>query len=93
MKDGRSVPFTYSPGVHPWINQFVPGIRTWKQDASLFKVFDLGERAKLRLNADFFNVFNTPGNDPGSIGSDGVQSARWSGNTPRELQLTLRLQW
>jgi hypothetical protein len=93
MKDGRSVPFVYSPGTHPWANQFVPGIRTWKQDASLFKVFDLGERTKLRFNADFINVFNNPGNSASSYDTDGVLQTRYSGNTPRELQLTLRLQW
>ena len=48
------------------------------------------ERMNLRLNADFFNVFNHPGN-PNNVGSDGMESTRSSGNSPRTLQLSLRL--
>ena len=27
----------YNPGRHPWANQFIPGVRQWSLDASLFK--------------------------------------------------------
>ena len=48
------------------------------------------ESVRLRINADVFNVFNHPGN-PNSVGSDGMESTRSSGNSPRTLQLSLRL--
>jgi hypothetical protein len=48
---------------------------------------------RLRFQADFFNVLNHPGN-PNSINSEsGVLSVQSSGNSPRTLQLTLRLSW
>jgi hypothetical protein len=58
----------------------------------MFKVVSIGERVRVRFNADFFNVLNTPGN-PNSVGGDGMLSTRSSGNSPRTLQLTLRLMW
>jgi hypothetical protein len=61
-------------------------------DASIFKTFPITEQIKLRLNADFFNVLNRPGN-PNSISGNGILSAYTSGQSARELQLTLRLSW
>jgi hypothetical protein len=44
------------------------------------------------LNVDFFNVLNMPGmNQPDA--STGIVSLRDSANSPRNLQLTLRLTW
>jgi hypothetical protein len=61
-------------------------------DASLFKVLPITERIRLRFNADFFNVFNHPGN-PDSVSGTGLLSTQSSGQTPRQMQLTLRLIW
>jgi hypothetical protein len=44
-----------------------PRVLQWGQDASLFKVIAINEHTRLRINADFFNVFNHPGN-PNSVG-------------------------
>jgi hypothetical protein len=91
LKDGTTVRTSDFTGVvNPFQNQWVPGVLQWGQDASLFKVVSIRERYKLRINADFFNVFNHPGN-PNSVASDGMETTRSSGNSPRTLQLSLRL--
>jgi hypothetical protein len=92
MKDGSQQRTTFDPGDHPWRNQSLPGVRRWGMDASLFKSIPITESVRVRFNADFFNVFNAPGN-PNSIGSDGILSTRTSGTGSRELQLSLRLMW
>jgi hypothetical protein len=91
LKDGSVVRTSDFTGyLNPFMNQWRPGVRQWGQDASLFKVFSIYERVTVRVNADFFNVFNHPGN-PNSIGSNGMLSTRSSGNSPRTLQLSLRI--
>jgi len=92
LRNGAVQRTTYNNGLHPWRQQYLPGVRNWGQDASLFKTIPITERVLLRFNADFFNVFNMPGN-PNSIGGDGILSTRNSGIGARELQLTLRLSW
>ena len=79
-------------GLLPLRQQYLPSIRQWGLDASLFKTIPINERFKVRLNVDFFNVLNHPGN-PNSIGSTGMLATRNSGNGARTLQLTLRLSW
>ena len=77
---------------HPWRNQFIPGPFTYGLDASLFKTIRIRESAAVRFNADFFNVLNMPGlNMPNS--STGILSLQNSANSPRQLQLTLRVLW
>jgi hypothetical protein len=78
--------------LHPWINQAVLGTNNWYCDASLFKNFSFSERFRLRLQADFFNVFNHPG-DPLSVGSDGLMPAWQNANTARTMQLSGRFSW
>jgi len=92
LKNGTVQRTSLDTNLHPWRNQFVPGPRSWGLDASLFKNTRITERVTLRFNADFFNVLNMPGlNQPDS--SSGIVSLRYSANTPRQLQLTLRLTW
>jgi hypothetical protein len=83
---------TYAPGTHPWQNQYFPSVLQWGLDASLFKYVQFRERFNVRFTADFFNVLNHPGN-PASVGGNGFLSTRSSGNSPRTLQLSLRLSW
>ncbi|MEK7404131.1 MAG: TonB-dependent receptor [Acidobacteriota bacterium] len=78
--------------LHPWINQAILSTNVWGCDASLSKSFSFKERARLRVQADFFNVFNVPGN-PWSPGSDGVVGAWTNANTARVMQLSGRLTW
>jgi hypothetical protein len=80
-------------GLAPLQHQYLPGVRQWSLDASLFKTIPITERVRARFQADFFNVLNHPGS-PNSIGSEsGVLSVQSSGNSPRTLQLTLRVSW
>ncbi len=92
LKNGTSVKTTVDSNLHPWRNQFVPGPLTWGLDASLFKTIPIKESVSLRFNADFFNVLNMPGlNQP--TAATGILSLQNSSNSPRQLQLTLRLIW
>lgn len=80
-------------GLAPLRNQYLPSIRQWSLDASIFKTIAIAEGFRLRFQADFFNVLNHPGN-PNSVSSEtGVLSVQSSGNSPRTLQLSLRLTW
>jgi hypothetical protein len=93
MKDGSQQRIAYDTGLHPLRNQYIRG--PWALggvNSSLFKVIPLTERLKLRLNIDFFNVFNMPGT-PNANADTGIVSLQNSANTPRQLQWTLRLNW
>ncbi len=92
LKNGTSQRTTFDPRLHPWRQQYFPSTRQWGLDASLFKTIPLKERFNFRLNIDFFNVLNHPGN-PSGVGSNGVLSTRNSGSSARVAQLTLRLSW
>lgn len=76
---------------HKWLN----GPFNWSADASIFKVFLITKRVNLRVNMDAFNVFNVQGyNNPDSSGLEQVQPGAGqasSHNTPRQVQLTMRL--
>jgi hypothetical protein len=91
LKDG-SVQRTTWAGLAPLRQQYIPSILQWGLDASIFKTIPITERFRARINADFFNVLNHPGN-PNSVGSTGILATRNSGNGPRTLQLTIRLTW
>jgi hypothetical protein len=60
--------------------------------ASAFKTVKFSDRVLLRFNVDFLNnVFNMPGIAlPATVG-DGVVTTKNSANSPRVLQLTMRL--
>jgi hypothetical protein len=81
----------YDNSLNPWRNQSVAGPWSFGLDASLFKSFPLSEGVNLRFNADFFGVLNNPG--MGTPGSNGIISLQNSSNSPRMLQLSLRLAW
>ena len=92
LKNGTTQRVAYDAGLNPWRNQYLPSVRQWNLDASLVKNMPIRERVNMRFAADFFNVFNHPGN-PNSVGGDGFLNCRASGSTPRVLQLSLRLEW
>jgi Carboxypeptidase regulatory-like domain len=91
LKNGSVVQSTMNTGLPYWMNQYVAAPWDFNLSASLFKVFSLTERLRLRFNADFFQVLNNPGIP--TPGSNGIMYTNTSANSPRDLQLTLRLTW
>ncbi|MBL8228203.1 MAG: carboxypeptidase regulatory-like domain-containing protein [Bryobacterales bacterium] len=95
LRNGTSVITAFNPGpagVHPFNRTFLMGPYNWQTDMSLFKVFQLTERFKLRFNLDAFNAFNMQGlTNPGT--GDGIQLRQTSYWTPRQIQFTLRLSY
>jgi hypothetical protein len=92
LQNGTSVRIAYNNGLNPWRNQFISGPWAWTVNGSLFKVIPINERLKLRLNMDFFNVFNHPGT-PLPNADTGIISLQNSNNAPRQLQWTARMNW
>ena len=92
MPGKAPVDIAYNPGpnINPYSRTVLQGPFLWSADASLFKVFPLTERMNLRMNVDAFNVFNVQGQGNPN-GTDGVQTFLSSANTPRQIQLTMRL--
>jgi hypothetical protein len=92
LDDGSVQQVGFNDNMHPWRNQYLPGVWDWGQDASLFKEFRIREGLRVRLNIDAFNVFNNPG-IPTGVGGNGLVSTRTSQRTSREMQFTLRVTW
>jgi hypothetical protein len=94
LNDGTLQQVGYG-GLNPFINQ--PVLSTWlaNWDASMFKSFSIKERAKLRVQFDFFNVFNIAGDNASPIDNTGVILKNTNANPsgPRVMQLSGRLTW
>ncbi|MBI3278650.1 MAG: carboxypeptidase regulatory-like domain-containing protein [Acidobacteria bacterium] len=93
LANGNNLLTAYNPGpigVNPfWKTNFL-GPFNYITDMSLYKVFSITERWKLRFNVDAFNAFNIQGNvNPNNL--DGIQQFLNSYWTPRQVQFTLRL--
>ena len=93
LADGRLQQVGFNDNLHPWRQQYLPANRQWLMDAGLVKNFPIGESLKCRINIDFFNVFNTPGNPVMGSGQEGILNTRTSGQDARTAQLSLRLSW
>ena len=93
MRDGSLQRTSLNDNLNPWRNQWQSGLFSWGQNASLFKVIPINERAFFRLNIDFFNVFNMPGIPKTPDATTGLIDAQFSGNGARALQFGLRLTW
>jgi hypothetical protein len=93
LANGQNLLTAYNPGpigVNPfWKTNFL-GPFNYTTDMSLFKVFSLTERLKLRINVDTFNAFNIQGNTNPN-GLDGIQQFINSYWTPRQVQFSARL--
>jgi hypothetical protein len=77
-------------GANPFSHTVLDGPMNYVVDLSLFKVFPITETVNLRFNMDTFNSFNVQGyNNPDP--STGIESLTSSGNTPRQVQFTVRL--
>jgi len=78
--------------LHPWINQPILSTNTWTVDASISKNFSVRERLNLRLQADFFNALNVPGNSY-APDTTGLVTNQYSQNGARTMQLSARFTW
>ena len=95
-----NIAFTPSPsnqGDNLYSRTVLPGPFNYNVDLSVFKVFPITEKTALRFNADAFNALNiqgyvNPNTTTGEISylPNGLSSSYW---TPRQVQLTLRLQF
>ncbi len=97
LNNGSAQQTTYNNNLNPYRNQYRLGPWQWFQDASLFKFVRISEKVTLRVNVDFFNVFNHPNNptDAGTTvsGVSGLLPTRNSGTAGRVTQLGARLSW
>jgi hypothetical protein len=75
-----------------WNSQPMLSTNLWNVDSSIFKTFAIKEKVRLRLQFDFFNVFNVPGNSF-STGDDGIAFTYTNQNSPRTMQISGRLSW
>ena len=71
---------------------FYLGPRSWGQDLSVFKYFEITERVKVRLTGDFFNALNHP-NDNNPNSTTGLVDMSSQANSPRIIQVSARLEW
>jgi hypothetical protein len=93
LKNGSIVQTAYSPGPagsNPFSQTVLLGPYNYNADISIYKVFSINERVKLRVNVDAFNAFNIQGRvNPNT--TDGVESLQTSYWTPRQVQFSARL--
>lgn len=105
LKNGTVVSTAYAPGPsaavtssvstvvapgNPFAQTVLLGPMNYEADISLYKVFSISERMKLRINVDGFNAFNIQGRvNPSAV--DGTESLLTSYWTPRQIQFTARL--
>ncbi len=93
LSNGTVVNAAFSPGpsgANPFSQTVILGPYNYNADMSLYKVFSLTERMKLRINVDAFNVFNIQGfvNPNTTDGTESLQTSYW---TPRQIQFSARL--
>jgi hypothetical protein len=64
-------------------------------DFALFKNFGFGERTKLQIRGEVFNLFNTPqfGAPNTSAGSANFGKITSQANLPRLIQVAAKLMW
>ena len=87
---GPSLSSISGSAANPFAHTILLGPFNYQADISLYKVFSLTERVRLRVNVDAFNAFNIQGRVNPSA-SDGVESLQTSYWTPRQIQFTARL--
>jgi hypothetical protein len=93
LDNGSKVQVAYAPGpagANPFSRTFLRGPTNYNADLSLFKVFQITEALKLRINVDAFNAFNIQGytNPNSTDGTENFLNSYWTG---RQVQLTTRL--
>lgn len=99
LLNGKTDKQGYAPGptsTTPWRKTLLNGPNNFVADLSIFKVFPITESTRLRLNMDAFNVLNIMGLNNPSSGDGTLQYAPQHSSshfTPRQIQLTLRMEF
>jgi Carboxypeptidase regulatory-like domain/TonB dependent receptor len=93
LKNGSQVVTAYSPGpagANPFSQTVLLGPYNYSADISLYKVFSISDKVRLRVNVDAFNAFNIQGrvNPNTTDGTESLQTSYW---TPRQIQISARL--
>jgi len=93
LNNGTVVTTAFSPGpegANAFSQTVVLGPYNFNADISIYKVFNLTERVKLRINVDAFNAFNIQGriNPNTTDGTESLLSSYW---TPRQIQFSGRI--
>ncbi len=92
LANGTVVQTSITDNVSWNARNYMLGPPSWDQDASLFKYFFFGERIKVRLSGDFFNVFNHPTlQNPNA--TTGLINLSVQANSPRIIQIGARLEF
>jgi hypothetical protein len=86
-------PFTFGNLSRTMPNLRQDSLSNW--DFALFKSFGFGERWKLQLRGETFNLFNTPqfGAPNTSLGSKNFGTVTSQANQPRLIQVAMKLMW
>jgi hypothetical protein len=92
LANGQVVLTTVTDNVSTNARNFMLSPSGWSQSASLFKYFSFGERVRMRMSGDFFNVFNHPINVSPNATTGLVDLSRQA-NDPRIIQLGARVEW
>ncbi|MBI1786073.1 MAG: carboxypeptidase regulatory-like domain-containing protein [Acidobacteria bacterium] len=89
------VPVSFEFGNTPRLDSRVRGPVTVNLDFSLIKSFPLAERLRLQFRAEAFNLTNTPvfGLPNTTVGNPGFGVIGGQANSPRNLQMALKLIW
>jgi hypothetical protein len=95
LADGTCYNAPFSGFYNPDPRNNIVGPGAWNDDLSLYKHFKIGERVDLRFAADFFNAFNHPNDQPPntSTGLQDISQQSTDLNGPREIQLSLRIEF
>jgi len=92
LANGQTVLTTLTDNLSWNAQNFLLGPRSWNQDLSLFKYFEITEKLRLRFTSDFFNCLNHP-NDLNPNPTTGLIDLSRQSNDPRIIQLSLRLEF
>lgn len=89
----QPAPFTFGNVSRTMPNLRQDSLTNW--DFALFKNFGLGERLKMQLRGECFNLFNTPqfGAPNTSLGSQNFGIVTSQANQPRLIQVAAKLIW
>jgi hypothetical protein len=95
--DAFRVPTPFTPRMNPWQFDGITGPIMWNLDATVSKIFPIGERYKLEFRLEAYNATNSLmwANPNMTVGNAlfGRSTTQAQGNRGREVQYTLRLQF